>query len=80
MNHALCALIHYVYARHLSGETINGFSRVPVEMAGELPEAIRLRLVESRGPDGTLDYFWARLTDPGTTAALEGRCAMEEVA
>lgn len=79
MTHSLCSLLLWLLSRNSSS-----FVRVDAfgDFAASIPEGIDRGLLESM-QDATgiaLDLYWIRLSERGREAALEGKCAMEEVA
>jgi len=75
----LCSLLLWLLGRDSSG-----YSRVDAfgDFAASIPEGIDRGLLESM-QDATgiaLDLYWVRLSERGREVAMEGRCAMDEVA
>lgn len=74
MNHELCMLLHYVAAY----PKIEGFAHISDPWFMSLiVEAQRLRLIETKGPLGKLDFYWVCLSEKGRELVEESLCAME---
>jgi hypothetical protein len=75
MIHTVAALLHFA-------TTIRTYTWVRIadpELASAIPAAVSHGWIETKGPDGSLDYFWIHLTPKGRELVLESLNAMEAV-
>lgn len=75
MTHTVAALLHF-------SATIRSYTWANIkdpELASAIPDAVSSGWIETKGPEGSLDYFWVHLTPKGRELVLESFNAMESV-